>query len=142
MDNKGIFSIDFLISLMFILIISIAFLSLVENNVKTPSNIDSSVENRLLLDLVANSINQVSSTGSGFSKIIKTPPNISSKSYLITVYNKNVTIESNNNKGVSSIFPIQLVDNNGLNIYEKKLYNGQTYVIQSLENNTINIREY
>ncbi|MDL2270516.1 hypothetical protein LJC03_01755 [Methanobrevibacter sp. OttesenSCG-928-I08] len=142
MDNKGIFSLDFLLTIMFILIISITIVSLGENNLKIASNMEFSVENRLLIDSVSNSINQVSSQGSGFSKIIKLPPNIQQKSYLITVYKNNITIESDNKKGTSSIFPIQLVDNNDLNIYEKKLYNGETYIIQNLENNKINIREY
>ncbi|WP_409200970.1 hypothetical protein [Methanobrevibacter sp. DSM 116169] len=140
MNNKGFLSIDFIFSIAFILIIAIIFLSLGLNNLEVSKNINENIESRLILDNIASSINQVISSGNGYTKEISTPDNIKNKSYKITIKSKNITLDVNNKKGLSTIIPINLVDNNDIRINEKVLYNNRSYLIINKDNN-INIRE-
>ena len=141
MDNKGLFSIDFLFTIAFMLIIGLLFLNLGESNLNSSINLEENVESRLLINKIANSINKVNSNGKGFLEIIQIPQNISSKSYMIIINKNSVTIDINNKKGTSFIFPINLVDNNGIIIQEKRIYSGNDYIIQEVSTGKINIRE-
>lgn len=70
MDNNGIFSIDYLFSLFMLIIIAIAFLSYSENYIDTFENIKLNIEGRIILDKVANSINQINSNGQDTLKLL------------------------------------------------------------------------
>ena len=142
MENKGFFSIDFIFTLSFILIIGILFLNLADNNIKSSINLEENVESRIVLNKIANSINEVNSNGEGFSKIIETPNNISGKNYLIIISSKDISLEINNKKGINFLLPFKLVDTNGIEILERKIYSGNNYIIEKVSNDKINIREF
>ena len=63
MDNKGFISIEYLFSLFVILIIACSLLFYSESAINSSLNIVDAVSHRLILDNVANSINQVNSNG-------------------------------------------------------------------------------
>lgn len=130
MDNNGIFSIDYLFSLFMLIIIAIAFLSYSENYIDTFENIKLNIEGRIILDKVANSINQINSNGQGYSKIIKLPLNISGKPYVLRIRSNEIIIDCDNKKGKSIIFPINLIDKDNHHLDQINLYNGEKYLIE------------
>ena len=87
---------------------------------ESDKNIESSFSHRLILDNLANCINQVNSNGEGFSKKVLLPQK--EYAYKITVEKSKLTIEYSNKKGEVSILP---ADRN----YE--LYGGRSYLIEN-----------
>ena len=87
-------------------------------------NIESTFNHRLILDNLANCINQVNSNGDGFSKKVSLPQK--EYSYKITVEKSKLTIEYSNKKGEVAILPIDISRN-----YE--LYSRRTYLIENRE---------
>ena len=120
MDNKGFISIEYLFSIFVILIIAIPLLFLSQSAIESSLNIEDSVSHRVILDDVANSINQVNSNGEGYSKYIKLPSDVGY--YEITVENSKLTIEYDDKKGETLL---------GLsNIGSKyKMYSGKSYLV-------------
>ncbi|MCC7553934.1 MAG: hypothetical protein KO202_05555 [Methanobacteriaceae archaeon] len=140
MDKKGILTIDFTFTVMFILIISLFFLNMGLNNIEISNNLEENIESRMILDKIANSINQVNANGESYSKKITIPSEISNERFEIIVSNRNITIETNN-KGSTTIFPILLIDNDEIAIYEKKLFSGRDYLISKNNKSEIKIME-
>ncbi|MCL2115533.1 MAG: hypothetical protein FWH29_04855 [Methanobrevibacter sp.] len=140
MDSKGIATVDFLLTLFLTLIIAISVLNLIETNLDTEKSIEEDINGRMILEKIANIINQVNSNLPGNIQEIHLPNNISSNSYIITVKSNYIILEFNNKKGKSAIFPINLVDFNKEPLNEIKLYSGESYKIKkSLDDNGINV---
>ncbi|WP_299523409.1 hypothetical protein [uncultured Methanobrevibacter sp.] len=121
MDKKGFISLETIFSIFIILIIVTSILFYVQSNLEFNESIESNVDYRIILDNLANCINQVNSNGDNFSKKIVLPQK--DYSYKITVEKKKLTIEYSNKKGESIILPIAINRN-----YE--LYSGQSYWIE------------
>lgn len=121
MDNKGFISIEYLFSMFIILIIATGLLFFSQSAIESSNNIEDSIESRLILDSVANSITQVNSNGEGYSKIIKLP--YASQYYTIEVQKDKLTIEKGNKKGET---PIPLVSMDS----KYKLHGGKSYLIE------------
>lgn len=68
MDKKGVISLEAIFSIFIILLIVASILFYVQSNLESDKNIESSFSHRLILDNLANCINQVNSNGEGFSK--------------------------------------------------------------------------
>ena len=131
MDNQGFISVEYLFSFFIILIIAIGLLVYSENSINSSLNIESNVNHRLILDDVANSINQVDSHGESYSKYIKLP--ITDKSYVLTLDGNKLIIEYDNKKG-ESLLPF--VDS--YSTY--KVYPGRIYVIEKTHEGKILIK--
>ena len=116
MDKKGVISLEAIFSIFIILLIVASILFYVQ------SNIESSFSHRLILDNLANCINQVNSNGEGFSKKVLLPQK--EYAYKITVEKSKLTIEYSNKKGEVSILPADINRN-----YE--LYGGRSYLIEN-----------
>lgn len=121
MDNKGFISVEYLFSFFIILIIAIGLLVYSENSINSSFNIESNINHRLILDDVANSINQVDSHGESYSKYIKLP--ITGKSYVLTLDGNKLIIEYDNKKGESLLPSVD-----SYSTY--KMYPGRIYVIE------------
>ena len=130
MDSKGIATVDFLFTIFLTMIIAISTLNLIGTNLSTEKSIEEDTSGRIILEKLANSINQVSSNLPGNIQEIHLPKNISGNSYIIIVKSNNITLEFNNKKGKAVIFPINLVDFNMVSINEVKLYSGEDYFIK------------
>ena len=92
-----------------------------QSNFESSKNIESTFNHRLILDNLANCINQVNSNGDGFSKNVFLDQK--EYSYKITVEKNKLTIDYSNKKGEVSILPIDINRN-----YE--LYSGHSYLIE------------
>ncbi|MBR5954671.1 MAG: hypothetical protein IK021_04580 [Methanobrevibacter sp.] len=97
MDNQGFISVEFLFSLFIILIIATGLLIYSQNTMSSSLNIESEFSHRLILDNVANTINQVDSNGEFYSKYLKLP--VTGKNYVLTLEKNKLTIEYDNKKG-------------------------------------------
>jgi len=140
MDSRGIATVDFLFTLFLTLLIAISTLNLIGTNLNTEKSIEEDTNGRLILEKVANSINQVNSNLPGNIQEIHLPTNISGNSYVIIVKSNHIILEFNNKKGKSAIFPINLVNFNMERIKEIKLYSGEDYKIKkSSDENNINV---
>ena len=105
---------------MLLIVASILFYA--QSNFESDKNIESSFSHRLILDNLANCINQVNSNGEGFSKKVLLPQK--EYAYKITVEKSKLTIEYSNKKGEVSILPADINRN-----YE--LYGGRSYLIEN-----------
>lgn len=122
MDEKGVISLEAIFSIFIILLIAASILFYAQSNLESDKNIESSFSHRLILDNLANSINQVNSNGEGFSKKVLLPQK--EYAYKITVEKSKLTIEYSNKKGEVAILPADINGN-----YE--LYGGRSYLIEN-----------
>jgi alkyl sulfatase BDS1-like metallo-beta-lactamase superfamily hydrolase len=131
MDNQGFVSVEFLFSLFIILIIAFGLLLYAQNTVDSSLNVESDMNHRLILDNVANRINQVDSQGEFYSQYIKLP--VTDKNYVLTLDKNELIIEYDNKKGemfVPFIEPYSTY----------KMYPGHIYVIEKTHEGKILIK--
>ena len=131
MDNKGFISVEFLFSLFIILIVAAGLLVYSQNTINSSLNIESDMNHRLILDNVANTINQVDSQGEFYSKYLKLP--ITDKNYVLTLDRNKLTIEYDNKKG--EMF-VPFIDSYS----SYKMYPGHIYVIEKTHEGKILIK--
>ena len=131
MDNQGFISVEYLFSFFLILIIATGFLVYSANTINSSLNIESNINHRLILDDVANSINQVDSHGEFYSKYIKLP--VTDEYYVLTLQGNKLIIEFDNKKG-EALLPF--VDS--YSTY--KMYPGNIYVIEKTHEGKILIK--
>ncbi|MBP3791696.1 MAG: hypothetical protein ILA26_06670 [Methanobrevibacter sp.] len=120
MDNKGFISIEYLFALFIVIIIALGVLFFTSSALSSSFNIDDSVSHRLILDEVANQINQVNSNGEGYSKKINLP---SDKGYYELTINKNKLIIEYDGKKGETLLPLVNIDS------KDKLISGRSYLI-------------
>ena len=131
MDNQGFISVEFLFSLFIILIVAAGLLVYSQNTINSSLNIESDMRHRLILDNVANTINQVDSQGEFYSKYLKLP--ITDKNYVLTLNKNKLIIEYDNKKGEMSV---PFIDSYS----SYKMYPGRIYVIEKTHEGKILIK--
>lgn len=140
MDSRGIITVDFLFSIFLSLAIIIIGLNLIGNNLEDERIIEEELNGRIIIDSIANSINEVNSNNLGHIQEINLPKNIFNKSFSITISQNKVLIEFGNRKGESVIFPVRLANINKDIVNEIKLYPDESYKIQkSLDNDNLTV---
>ena len=130
MDSKGIINLELLFSTLIIILLIIINFPMIEENLNSNIEIEENNECRLLLNHIANSINEVNSRGYGFNRKIRLPESINENHYSIIVKNNEIIIEFNNKKGRSQINPINLVDANNKTMDSVQLFKGRNYLIE------------
>lgn len=136
MDSKGMINIELLFCTLIIILLLMMNLPMIEKNIASNMEIEENGESRLLLNHIANSINEVNSKEYGFNRIVRLPQSINGNYYSILINGNEVIIEFNNKKGKSSINPVNLVDANNNTINHIQLFNGRSYLIKkTLTNN-------
>jgi uncharacterized protein (UPF0333 family) len=130
MDSKGIINLELLFCTLIIILFLIINFPMIEENLNSNIEIEENNECRLLLNHIANSINEVNSRGYGFNKKIRLPESINENHYSIIVKNNEIIIEFNNKKGRSQINPINLVDANNKTMDSVQLFKGRNYLIE------------
>ena len=131
MDNKGFISVEFLFSLFIILIVATGLLVYSQNTINSTLNVESDLNHRLILDNVANTINQVDSQGEFYSKYLKLP--VTDKNYVLTLNKNKLIIEYDNKKGEMSV---PFIDSYS----SYKMYPGRIYVIEKTHEGKILIK--
>lgn len=139
MDKKGQVNIELLLCIILSIMILITIIPYLNQNIESNLNTENNLEGRILLNQIANDINQVNSNMYGFSKYIQLPDKIENNNYLITVKTTEIILEYKNKKGKSNINPINIINSKNESLFEIKLYNGCEYKIsKELINNTQN----
>lgn len=128
MDKKGFISIKYLLSIFIILIIALGLLFFTQSQIESSNNIENNVQHRLILDNMANLINQVNSHGEGYSVYA----HLDSKPgyYVITVEKNKLTMEFSNKKGETFVLPLKTD-------VDYKLYSGGSYLISKTNDGKI-----
>lgn len=137
MDNQGFISIDYLFSIFLIILIAIGILYFSESTLNSAENIEKTTSYRLFLDNIADEINQVNSNGANFSKIISLPYKIQNHNYVLTLSEDSLTLDIDNRKASTNIFPIKLENN-----LDVDLYGGNSYLIKKEDENTISVKRW
>lgn len=137
MDNQGFISIDYLFSIFLIILIAIGILYFSESTLNSAENIENTTSYRLFLDNIADEINQVNSNGANFSKVISLPYKIQDNSYVLTLSGDSLTLDIDNRKASTNIFPIKLENN-----LDVDLYGGNSYLIKKEDENTISVKRW
>lgn len=137
MDNQGFISIDYLFSIFLILLIAIGILYFSESALNSAENIEKTTSYRLFLDNIADEINQVNSNGANFSKVISLPYKIQGHSYVLSLSEDSLTLDIDDRKASTNIFPIKLENN-----LDVDLYGGNSYLIKKEDENTISIKRW
>lgn len=131
MNNKGFISVEYLFSILILLIIATSLLFLAQYLFTSNDSVESSIEDRLILDSIANEINMINSNGENFSKVIQIPKR--NYSYEIEIEENKLILSHENRKGSSMIFSVDLEPPN------KKLYSGHSYRVEKIEEEKIMI---
>ncbi|KZX16166.1 hypothetical protein MBCUT_10320 [Methanobrevibacter cuticularis] len=140
MNSRGLVTVDFVFTLFLTLLIAMTTLSFFVNTLDNEKIIEEEVNFRLLIDKIANSINQVNSNEVGNIKEVKIPNNLSKMNYNLIVKKNKVIFISNNKKGESTIFPVRLADFNNNTLEEIRLNSGEAYKIKkSMDDNNISM---
>ncbi len=137
MDNQGFISIDYLFSIFLILLIAIGILYFSESTLNSAENIEKTTSYRLFLDNIADEINQVNSNGANFSKVISLPYKIQGHSYVLSLSEDSLTLDIDDRKASTNIFPIKLENN-----LDVDLYGGNSYLIKKEDENTISVKRW
>lgn len=137
MDNYGFISIDYLFSIFLILLIAIGILYFSESTLNSAENIEKTTDYRLFLDNIADEINQVNSNGANFSKVISLPYKIQDNNYVLTLSEDSLTLDIDNRKASTNIFPIKLENN-----LDVDLYGGNSYLIKKEDESTISVKRW
>lgn len=93
MDNNGWISIDFIIASMIIILTIPGIISIVEDRINTVNSFQEMVEEKILAENIAETIDMVYSGGNGCSITFKMPPTISNKKYFIKINSSGVYIK-------------------------------------------------
>ena len=137
MDNQGFISIDYLFSIFLILLIAMGILYFSESTLNSAENIEKTTSYRLFLDNIADEINQVNSNGANFSKVISLPYKIQGHSYVLSLSEDSLTLDIDDRKASTNIFPIKLENN-----LDVDLYGGNSYLIKKEDENTISVKRW
>ena len=143
MDKKGQLNIEFIFSIIISIILLISIIPYLTQNIDSNLNTENNLEGRLLLNQIADDINQVNSNSYGFSKYIQLPNKIENNTYTLTIKTNEIIIEYKNKKGKSKINPINIINSNNESLVEIKLYKGFKYkiskeLVNNEKNNIIN----
>ena len=128
MDKKGFISIEYLFSIFILLIIASGLLFFTHSTIESSNNIENNVQHRLILDYLANMINQVNVHGEGYSTYV----HLDSKPgyYEIDVEKNKLTMEFSNKKGETILLPLKTDA-------DYKLYSGRSYLISKTDDGRI-----
>jgi hypothetical protein len=134
-DTNGTISIEYLFLILLIIIISFSLLNLFQTIFESINDLEENIEGRTLLKRISSNINDINSLEDGYMKELILPNEINNNSYEIKLKSNEILLESNNKKGISITFPINLVNSQFQAINETKLYPGEKYIIKKVKDN-------
>ncbi len=133
MDSKGIFNIEILISLMFLIIIFSLLLSLSITEFTAIDETQNRKESRIITNDISEIINKVYQNENGYSIQYKLPSKINKETYILKINNTGVYINSHYQLTYSNLLPNHILKQN--NYY---LDAGNVYTFTK-NNNTVDI---
>lgn len=133
MDSSGALSVDFILSILMVILISIGLISTISDRMDQVQETEKLSQARILTEKLASTINNVQ-THKGKEIIYKMPESVGNTSnYKVSVNSTGVYIEIDNMKGKSETYPVRIV--NGLNKAEITMVPGKSYLIKNNPSN-------
>ena len=136
-DNNGIISLDFLFSIIILIIITSLLFGFLYSNLSNVFTIKENLEERVIADNISVSINSVSSNEIGYSKIIHLKSDVVGYPYYIKISKYNVNVYDKFNRGESAIYPINIKTKNGGTPPYFLMNSGFSYKLTKIEDNNI-----
>ena len=112
MDSKGIFNIEILISLMFLIIIFSLLLSLSITEFTAIDETQNRKESRIITNDISEIINKVYQNENGYSIQYKLPSKINKETYILKINNTGVYINSHYQLTYSNLLPNHILKQN------------------------------
>ncbi|RBQ24329.1 hypothetical protein ALNOE001_02490 [Candidatus Methanobinarius endosymbioticus] len=109
------------------MIISISVFGFISSDLENQKIVEENIHGRILVDDIANTINQVNSNIGHFQEI-EIPNNISGKYFVINIKQNEVILSFGGKKTESTIFSIQMISIEENHIADIKLYPSEKYI--------------
>ena len=136
MDNKGIFTLDFLLSFLIVIVICAGLIQITLTRLDTANTINTATEARQLSEIVASTINTMI-CNKNQTTIIKLPEKIENYKYQLYIQNNEVFLEVNGLKEKTTFYPTKINGDYETNIY---LDSNKTYKIFSSKTDSGNLQ--
>lgn len=134
-DRSATLNLDFIISMLFMLMITGSMISIAEGRLITAQETAESVEARFLSEKVANAIEVVFSGGEGHEIMIKMPPDLSGSDYKVKVNQSGVLIMVGGRCGYSFSY-MKKISNYDMDQFEVLMLPNRTYNIRNVKDNS------
>ncbi len=131
-DHAGTLNIDFVISLLLLLVIIASVLSIVEGRLNTVQKAEEAAQARSISEKVASTIEEVYSGGEGHEIKIQMPPDIKGSGYQIKVNQSGVLVEVGGWSGYSYSFS-KKISEYGMNQAEVTMQPNENYTIRNVK---------
>lgn len=131
-DRSATLSLDFIISMLFLLVILCSVLSIAEGRLITAQETSDSAEARLLSEKVAQAIELSYSGGEGHEIEIEMPPTLKGSDYTVEVNQSGVLVKVGGRRGYSFSY-LKTISNYNMDKYEVSLFPKRTYIIRNVK---------
>lgn len=132
-DNKGVLFFDFLFSFVVFIIIFAVLFSFLSVNLGNIYSNEENLEERLIADDLASSINSVSLAKPGYSTRVHLEDNVQGYAYTVSVYSNCLVLYDRFNSLKSTILPINIKDHSNNSILKFNLHSGGTYLLTNVK---------
>lgn len=129
MDCRGALSVDFLFSVMMVIMVMGSLSTIISERVDMAEQSDELLNARMLAEYIAGAIDQTYSGGNGHGIRVVTPSQIGGKHYLVTVNSSGVFIKIGGREGQAHLVPQKISGSLSLNSSDVTLLPGRTYYI-------------
>lgn len=136
MDNKGVFTLDFLLSFLVIMVICGSLIQVTVTRLNNANTINTLTEARQLTEIVSSTINTIICNPNQTTKI-KLPEKIGNSTYIMYIHNNEIFLEVDGIKEKTSFYPTSINGQYETNVY---FQSNKTYKISSSTNSTGNIQ--
>ena len=133
-DQLASLNLDFLVSMLFLLIITSSIISIAEGRLTTVEKTEQSVDTRLISEKVAHAIEVVYSSGEGHEIKIKMPSRLKGSDYLVKVNQSGVLVMVGGRRGYSFSYMKKI---SSYNTHQTQVFMspGKSYIIRNMKVN-------
>ena len=136
MDNKGIFTLDFLLSFLVIIVICFGLVQVTITRLNTANTINTMIESKQLIETVSCTINSMICNPNQTTKL-KLPEKIGNSTYNMYIHNNDIFLEVEGMKEKTSFYPTNINNHYDSHI---NFQANESYQISSSKNKTGNIQ--
>ncbi|MCK9152477.1 hypothetical protein [Methanobacterium alcaliphilum] len=132
MDEDGVFSVDFLLSVMIIMFIFTGLINIISERAILAEETQKLSQSRIQIEKISNALNKVYCGGYGQKINIKLPEKIGNSTYLVKIKYSAVYVEIEGKKGKTPHYPMTIVDSNLKNVNELVIIPGKSYYVENI----------
>lgn len=132
MEDCGVLSVDFLLSIMMIMLIFSGLVNIISDRTNLVNENDKLSQSRILVEKISSALNKVYCGGFGQKITINLPEKIENSTYLIKIRDSSVYIELEGKIGKTQHYPMLIIDSKTGNTNEIIMHPGKTYTIANI----------